>query len=96
VTPGCWWGTVKIIAYAVEEAALAAACAAARGAIRIARWCAGCLAGLILTEVPGLEAKLAAKGRRAIEGRLRAWGCAGGSAKAFRMTAMRCRCSEAG
>jgi hypothetical protein len=66
-------GTVKIIAYGVEEAALAAACAAARGAIRI-RPVVLRDASLVMTDAPGLEAKLAAKGRRAIEARLRALG----------------------
>ncbi len=73
VTPGLLTGTVKIIAYAVPEAALARAENAARGAIRI-RPVTRTTAGLLLTEVPGQEAKLAAKGRRAIEGRLRALG----------------------
>ena len=73
VTPGLLTGTVKIIAYAVPGAALAQAEAAARGAIRI-RPVSRTTAGLVLTEVPGQDAKLAAKGRRAIEGRLRALG----------------------
>jgi molybdenum cofactor cytidylyltransferase len=73
VTPGLLTGTVKIIAYAVPEAALAEAEAIARGAIRI-RPVTRATAGLLLTEVPGQDAKLAAKGRRAIEGRLRALG----------------------
>ena len=73
VTPGLLSGTVKIIAYAVPEAALAQAEAVARGAIRI-RPVTRATAGLLLTEVPGQDAKLAAKGRRAIEGRLRALG----------------------
>lgn len=75
VTPGLLTGTVKIIAYAVPEAALAQAEAIARGAIRI-RPVTRTTAGLLLTEVPGQDAKLAAKGRRAIEGRLRALGMA--------------------
>ena len=73
VTAGTLVGTVKIIAYGVEEAALAAACAAARAAIRV-RSVVLRDAGLVLTDAPGLEAKLAAKGRRSIEGRLRALG----------------------
>jgi molybdenum cofactor cytidylyltransferase len=73
VTAGMLVGTVKIIAYGVEEAALAAACAAARAAIRV-RPVVLRDAGLVLTDAPGLEAKLAAKGRRSIEGRLRALG----------------------
>jgi molybdenum cofactor cytidylyltransferase len=73
VAAGMLVGTVKIIAYGVEEAALAAACAAARGAIRI-RPVVLRDASLVMTDAPGLEAKLAAKGRRAIEARLRALG----------------------
>ena len=73
VTPGLLTGTVKVIAYAVPEAALVQAEATARGAIRI-RPVTRSTAGLLLTEVPGQDAKLAAKGRRAIEGRLRALG----------------------
>lgn len=73
VTPGMLVGTVKIIAYAVEGAALQRACAAARGAIRL-RPVVRRSAGLVLTEVPGQDGKLAAKGRRAIEGRLAALG----------------------
>ncbi|NTT85200.1 molybdopterin-binding protein [Tabrizicola fusiformis] len=73
VTAGTLAGTVKIIAYAVPEAALAAACDAARGALRL-RPVQMQTAGLILTEVPGQEAKLTAKGRRAVEARLSALG----------------------
>lgn len=73
VAPGLLVGTVKIIAYAVPEAALAAACAAATAAIRI-RPVVRRTAGLVLTEVPGMDEKLARKGRRAIEARLRALG----------------------
>lgn len=73
VTPGLLTGTVKVIAYAVPETALAQAEAVARGAIRI-RPVSRLTAGLLLTEVPDQDAKLAAKGRRAIEGRLRALG----------------------
>jgi molybdenum cofactor cytidylyltransferase len=73
VVAGTLVGTVKIIAYGVEEAALAAACAAARAAIRV-RPVALQSAGLVMTDAPGLEAKIAAKGRRSIEGRLRALG----------------------
>jgi molybdenum cofactor cytidylyltransferase len=75
VTPGLLTGTVKIIAYAVPEAALAQAEQVARAAIRI-RPVTRPTAGLLLTEVPGQDAKLAAKGRRAIEGRLRTLGMA--------------------
>lgn len=73
VAAGHLAGTVKIIAYAVPEAALAQACAQARGALRV-RPVVRATAGLLLTEVPDQDAKLAAKGRRAIEGRLRALG----------------------
>lgn len=66
-------GTVKIITYAVPGDALAEACAAARAAIRI-RPVALPDAGLILTEVPGQEDKLSAKGKKAVEARLRALG----------------------
>lgn len=73
VAKGTLAGTVKIIAYGVDGAALAQACAVARAAIRI-RPVVLRSASLILTEVPGLEDKLTAKGRRAIEARLRALG----------------------
>ncbi len=73
VVAGVLVGTVKIIAYGVEEAALAAACVAAREAIRV-RPVVLREAGLVMTDAPGLEEKLAAKGRRSIEGRLRALG----------------------
>lgn len=73
VARGTLCGTVKIIAYAVPEPALAAACAAAAGALGL-RPVLRQTAGLILTEVPGQEAKLNAKGRRAVEGRLAALG----------------------
>lgn len=66
-------GTVKIISYGVAEAALAAACVAARGALRL-RPVVMQGAGLILTETPGADAKLTAKGRRATEARLKALG----------------------
>jgi molybdenum cofactor cytidylyltransferase len=77
VAPGVLCGTVKIISYAVPEAALQAACTAAQSALRV-RPVALADASLILTEVqagaPGEDAKLARKGRRAIEGRLAALG----------------------
>lgn len=73
VTAGTLVGTVKIIAYAVPEAALQAACAAAKAALRI-RPVVLPDAGLVLTEVAGQDPKLAAKGRRAMEARLRALG----------------------
>ncbi len=73
VAPGQLAGTVKIIAYAVPEAALAQVCDLATRAIRV-RPVQHLTASLVLTQVPDLDAKLAAKGRRAIEGRLRALG----------------------
>jgi molybdenum cofactor cytidylyltransferase len=75
VGAGTLCATVKIIAYAVPAAAVAAAVAAAAGALRflpVRRQSAG----LILTVVPGQEPKLNAKGRKAMEGRLRALGMA--------------------
>jgi molybdenum cofactor cytidylyltransferase len=73
VAAGTLVGTVKIITYAVPEAALAAAEAIARAAIRILPVVRRS-AGLLLTEVPGQDGKLAAKGKRAVETRLRALG----------------------
>ncbi len=73
VAKGTLAGTVKIIAYGVDGAALARACEVARSAIRI-RPVVLRSASLILTEVPGLEDKLTAKGRRAVDTRLRALG----------------------
>jgi molybdenum cofactor cytidylyltransferase len=75
VAPGMLAGTVKIIAYAVPEAALTEACVVARAAIRV-RPVVRKSAALILTEVPGMDDKLARKGRRAMEGRLRTLGIA--------------------
>lgn len=75
VEAGMLVGTVKIITYAVPDAALASACAAARAAIRIRPVSLGS-AGLLLTEVPGMDDKLIRKGRRAIETRLKALGVA--------------------
>lgn len=73
VGAGAMVGTVKIISYAVPEAALAQACAVAGGALRI-RPVVLPDASLILTSVPGLPDKLNAKGRAAVEGRLAALG----------------------
>lgn len=70
VSAGTLVGTVKIISYAVEDAALSQACLAARGAVRIMPVVRR-TAGLVLTEVAGQDARLASKGRRAMEGRLR-------------------------
>jgi molybdenum cofactor cytidylyltransferase len=73
VAAGTLVGTVKIIAYAVPLDALTQAETMARQAIRI-QPVTRASAGLLLTEVPGQDAKLAAKGRRAIEARLRVLG----------------------
>ncbi len=73
VSAGTLVGTVKIIAYAVPEAALVQAEAVARAAMHVLP-VVRASAGLLLTEVAGQDAKLAAKGRRAIEARLRALG----------------------
>ncbi len=73
VAKGTLAGTVKIIAYGVDGTALARACDVAQSAIRI-RPVVLRTASLILTEVPGLEDKLTAKGRRAVDTRLRALG----------------------
>jgi molybdenum cofactor cytidylyltransferase len=73
VTAGALVATVKIISYAVSRRALAEAVGAAAGALRV-RPVQLRSAGLLLTEVPGLDAKLTAKGRRAITTRLAALG----------------------
>lgn len=73
VTAGTLVGTVKIIAYGVERAALDRARDLARAAIRVMPVVLR-EASLVMTEAPGLDAKVAAKGRRAVEGRLRALG----------------------
>lgn len=74
VTAGTLVGTVKIISYGVAGDALSRACDVAQTAglrvLPVKRQ----TAGLLLTEVQGQDAKLAAKGRRAIEARLRALG----------------------
>ncbi len=69
VTPRLLVGTVKIISYAVPETALAAACDAARGAIRVQPVLRKS-AGLVLTEAPGQKPALAAKARIAVTARL--------------------------
>ena len=73
VAPGILVGTVKIITYGVSLQAVQAAEAVARAALRVlpVQYKS---AGLLLTEVPGQEEKLTAKGRRAVEGRLQALG----------------------
>lgn len=73
VTPGLLCGTVKIITYAVGGAALDRACTVARGGLRV-RPVMRRTAGLILTGLGDEDAKLARKGRRAVEGRLAALG----------------------
>jgi molybdenum cofactor cytidylyltransferase len=75
VSAGMLVGTVKIITYAVPEAALARACEVARAAIRV-RPVVLRSAGLLMTDVPGQQDKLIAKGRRAVEARLAALGMA--------------------
>lgn len=73
VSAGTLVGTVKIITYAVPQAALARAEAVAQRAIRV-QPVVRRSAGLLMTDVPGQEDKLIAKGRRAVEARLRALG----------------------
>jgi molybdenum cofactor cytidylyltransferase len=73
VAPGVLVGTVKIIAYGVARAALQSACEAARGAVSV-RPVVRRSAGLILTQVPGQDAKLARKGEEAMAARLAALG----------------------
>lgn len=73
VAAGALVATVKIIPYAVPKVALGRAEALAQGALAL---CPVRMrtAGLILTEVPGQSEKLAAKGQRATESRLRRLG----------------------
>ncbi len=73
VSVGTLVGTVKIITYAVPQAALAQAEALARRAIRV-QPVIRASAGLLMTDVPGQQDRLIAKGRRAVEARLRALG----------------------
>ena len=73
VAAGTLVGTVKVISYAVPGKALSVAEGAAAGAVRVAPVQLG-TAGLLLTEVPGQAAALAAKGRKAVEARLAALG----------------------
>jgi molybdenum cofactor cytidylyltransferase len=73
VEAGTLVGTVKIIAYAVPEAALVAAEEVARAGLRV-QPVVRASAGLLMTEVPGQDGKLTAKGRRAVEARLSALG----------------------
>lgn len=73
VRAGALVGTVKIITYAVDHSALDAAGRVAIGAVGVQPVRLR-TAGLVLTSVPGQAAHLAAKGRRAVETRLRALG----------------------
>ncbi len=73
VSAGTLVGTVKIITYAVPRAALAKAEALAQRAIRVQPVIRASV-GLLMTDVPGQEDKLIAKGRRAVEARLRVLG----------------------
>ena len=73
VSAGTLVGTVKIITYAVPQAALAQAEVLAQHAIRV-QPVVRRSAGLLMTDVPGQEDKLIAKGRRAVEARLRVLG----------------------
>ncbi len=75
VSAGVLVGTVKVITYAVPEAALRRAEAVARGAIRV-HPVVRRSAGLLMSDVPGQDEKLIAKGRKAIEARLAALGIA--------------------
>ncbi len=69
VAPGLLVATAKMIPYAVREPALAAACACAAGAVRVAPFRLRD-AGLVLTRVPGQPARLNEKGTAAVEARL--------------------------
>ena len=78
VAPGLLVATVKVIAFAVPEATLAAATAALPGpdaapAVRVAPFRLRS-AGLVLTRTPGQPAKLNDKGRAAVAARLEALG----------------------
>lgn len=75
VAKGTLVGTVKIISYAVDGAALSRAGDLARAALRVAPVRLRD-AGLVLTQVPGQDPKLNAKARRVIAGRLAALGMA--------------------
>ena len=65
VSAGTLVGTVKIITYAVPQTALMQAEALAQRAIRV-QPVVRRSAGLLMTDVPGQEDKLIAKGRRAV------------------------------
>ncbi|TDK42989.1 molybdopterin-binding protein [Antarcticimicrobium luteum] len=69
MAPGGMVATIKVISFAVLEQQVSQACAAARGALRLARPVYE-TASLIITQVPGGPGE--EKGRRAIEDRLKA------------------------
>jgi molybdenum cofactor cytidylyltransferase len=69
VAAGQMCGTVKIISYSVAGALIDQACAAVSAPLRV-RPVVLPDAGLILTQVPGEDPKLARKGRKAVEQRL--------------------------
>ena len=73
VSKGTLVGTVKIISYGVDGTALTTALAAAQGALTV---CPVQMktAGLVMTSVPGQDAKLNLKGREVMAKRLRALG----------------------
>lgn len=73
VGPRTLVGTVKIIAYAVPEDRLVAACQAARAALSVVPVLRRS-AGLVLTEVPGQKPSLSQKAQEAMAARLRALG----------------------
>lgn len=73
VEPGQMCGTVKIISYGLPRPLVDQACALPQPPLRL-RPVTLPDAGLILTEVPGDDPKLARKGRRAIELRLQRLG----------------------
>lgn len=73
VTAGTMVGTVKIISYAVPEAALAEACREGAGALRRLPAALG-TADLIVTQVPGAPARRDDKGIAAVRSRLEALG----------------------
>ncbi|MBK5927667.1 molybdopterin biosynthesis protein [Rhodobaculum claviforme] len=69
VAPGVLVATVKVIPYAVPGPALAAACARACDAVRVAPFVRR-TAGLVMTRVPGQPARLNDKGAAAAAARL--------------------------
>lgn len=75
VARGVLVATAKVIPYAVPGERLAAACAVAAGAVRVAPFVLRS-AGLVLTAVPGQPARLNDKGRAAVAARLEGLGMA--------------------